>query len=389
MDFRLVEQGWDKEFDTAAAGCRHRLCIVAPFLQVRAVERLLVNRPPELRVITRFNLDEFYGGVNSLDALRRLLDAGAKIKGVRNLHAKAYLFDDSLAVVTSANLTTAALVRNHELGFVTGEPALVAECQKYFGGLWGRGGHVLTRKGLDEMERVVSGARAKGTNVVATTLGDLGTDAGFVPATLVSPAGFPLGAEAYVKFSAVSEYRRERSTPVLSELERSGMHWACSYPAGRRPRQPKEGDTMFLSVLTGPPSNDITIYGRAIVLRSHDEARDVASPVEIEKRDWKDEWPNYIRVHSGEFVAGTLENGISLGELMDTFGAFSFAPTERRALEGEEDVDPRAALKQKPSIHLSQRAKSWLNSELEARFATHGTLTQSELATLDWPQPTA
>ena len=40
-----------------------------------------------------------------MQALRDLVDAGAEIKGIRHLHAKAYLFDDDLAMVTSANLT--------------------------------------------------------------------------------------------------------------------------------------------------------------------------------------------------------------------------------------------------------------------------------------------
>ena len=45
-----------------------------------------------------------------------LLDAGASIRGIQNLHAKLYLFGTSRAIITSANLTEAALTRNQEFG---------------------------------------------------------------------------------------------------------------------------------------------------------------------------------------------------------------------------------------------------------------------------------
>ena len=47
-----------------------------------------------------------------------LLDAGARVRGIRKLHAKLYLFGASRAVITSANLTKSALDSNHEFGLV-------------------------------------------------------------------------------------------------------------------------------------------------------------------------------------------------------------------------------------------------------------------------------
>ena len=38
-------------------------------------------------MITRFNLADFAEGVSDIEALRLLLDAGANIRGIRNLHA--------------------------------------------------------------------------------------------------------------------------------------------------------------------------------------------------------------------------------------------------------------------------------------------------------------
>ena len=82
--------------------------------------RLVTSSPAEsrapLKVITRFNLDDFAGEVSDISALRLLLQAGAQIRGIKNLHAKLYLIGGGHVILTSANLTDAALRRNHELG---------------------------------------------------------------------------------------------------------------------------------------------------------------------------------------------------------------------------------------------------------------------------------
>ena len=71
-----------------------------------------------LKVITRFDLNEFAQGVSDIAALRMSIKANARVRGVRNLHAKLYIFGTSRAIITSANLTEAALRRNHEFGTV-------------------------------------------------------------------------------------------------------------------------------------------------------------------------------------------------------------------------------------------------------------------------------
>jgi phosphatidylserine/phosphatidylglycerophosphate/cardiolipin synthase-like enzyme len=48
------------------------------------------------------------------------------------LHAKAVVADDELVLVTSANLTEAALDRNIELGLLVRDPALAATVSRHF-----------------------------------------------------------------------------------------------------------------------------------------------------------------------------------------------------------------------------------------------------------------
>ena len=48
-------------------------------------------------------------GPSDVEALRMLFNGGANIRGIGNLNAKLYLYETSRAIITSANLTEAAL----------------------------------------------------------------------------------------------------------------------------------------------------------------------------------------------------------------------------------------------------------------------------------------
>ena len=116
MKLRLVDEGWKEELDTALKMNSSEIMIICPFIKVSVINRFLSHDPSKVRVVTRFNLADFSAGVSDIESLRKLLDAGAKVRGLRNLHAKLYLFGASRMILTSANLTKAALNSNHELG---------------------------------------------------------------------------------------------------------------------------------------------------------------------------------------------------------------------------------------------------------------------------------
>ena len=136
-DFILIERDWNAVIQAAARPAGRALRIICPFIKFGALAKLLqAARPSTIQVITRFNLSDFYAGVSDISALRHLLQSGAEVKGVRNLHAKLYLFGSDQAIATSANLTEAALGRNHEFGFRASNPDIMAKCQAYFNSMW-------------------------------------------------------------------------------------------------------------------------------------------------------------------------------------------------------------------------------------------------------------
>ena len=207
MTFRLVDGKWDEEFTEALCDDASELRIICPFIKVGALQRLLRHSPTRVQVITRFNLGDFADRVSDVAALRKLLKAGARVRGVRNLHAKLYLFGKKRAIVTSCNLTEAALSRNHELGIVTTDGTIIQKCLEYFDNLWCEAGEDLVLDTVEDWERTVTDYLLKGGRPHARGgLGDCGVNTGIIE---TSPAQVPIvvstSSQAIVKFPGIGQ----------------------------------------------------------------------------------------------------------------------------------------------------------------------------------------
>lgn len=384
MVSRVVDGSWASEFEEALRLDASELLIVSPFIKVGVVARLLKNPAVGARVITRFNLNDFAQGVSDTAALRHLVKAGAAVRGIRNLHAKLYVFGSSRAIITSANLTGAGMDRNLEFGVVSEETGVVTECREYFERLWERAGPDLTACSMGKWDaeitsRLIRGGRFAGSDELA----DHGADIQLprIP-DHATAAMFEDRAQAFVKFLGQGHDRASLSESVVSELEGSGCHWALCYPVTKRPRGVRDGAVMFISRLVEGP--DIHVFGRGIGL-AHVDGRDEATHADIRRRSWKSDWPCYIRVHDTEFVDGTVANGVSLGELMDALGHRCFKSTARNASAGQGNTNPRLAIRQQAAVELTEEGAAWLSRQLEHRLVVHGKVPQTTLRGLDWP----
>ena len=384
MTVRLVDAGWGAELTAALHADNSELRVICPFIKAGALDRLLSLNPASIQVITRFNLVDFAEGVSDIAALRMLLDAGAQVRGVRKLHAKLYLFA-SRAIVTSANLTKAALDSNHEFGLVTDDALIMATCRDYFDDLWQRGTGNLSRDQLLAWEETVTRHRASGARRGSLEdLGDFGADAGVVgPPPVRMPTIVGDARQAFIKFMGRSNDRVPLSKDTIEEIKGSGCHWALSYPASKRPSSVQDDAIMFIAGLTRDP-NDMRIYGRAVGMK-HQPGRDDATIEDIALRPWKEKWSKYIRVHMAEFVAGTMANGVSLNEMMNSLGVNAFASTQRNAARGVGNTNPRRAYLQQAAVELSPEGLSWLGERLQAAFDEHGMVPNDTLDQLDWP----
>ena len=383
MTIRLIDKEWEQEFIEALSEDSNDFRIICPFIKTGVIEKLLSLHPKNIQVITRFNLADFASCVSDVAALRKLIGVGASVRGVRNLHAKLYIMGTSRAIVASANLTEAGFSRNHEIGVVADNEEFVKRCLAYFDKLWRQAGPDLCYSRVDEWHDTVEPYLLSGGRLNQTDeLKDFGVDVGIDnPPPAWPPMAVSAGKRAFVKLIGKSDGRVFLSTPVIKVVEESGCQGCVGYK--KRPRNVKDGDTIFIGFLTRSP-NDIRILGRAIG-KEHQEGRDDASDDDKSKMQWTKEWPRYIRVHHAEFVEGTLENGISLEDLMVALGEDSFASTQRNAARGEGNKDPHRAYQQQPSVELSEEGARWLNQRLQQAFEAHGKISQGRLDQLDWP----
>ena len=384
MTSRVVDRNWESEFKEALQLATTELLIVSPFIKSRALTKLLADPPASARVITRFNLEDFAQGVSDIRALRLLLDSGAAVRGIRNLHAKLYVFGSARAMITSANLTEAGMVRNHEFGVVTEENGTMAACRDYFERLWKKADADLTVHTLAAWENTINHRLTCGGRIAASDeLPDHGVDIGLSRIREDQDASvFDNREQAFVKFLGQGHDRAALSRKVLEEVDGSGCHWALAYPKKKRPRSVRDEAVMFISRMV--EGGDTRVFGRGIGL-AHKPGRDDATQADIKRREWKSVWPRYIRVHDVEFVNGTLANGVSLGELMDSLGARCFAPTARNAAAGTGNTKPRLALRNHAAVELSDEGAAWLKQHLEAKFDAHGRIPKRTLKRLDWP----
>lgn len=154
-------------------------------------------------------------------------------------------------------------------------------------------------------------------------LGHFGADASVAgPSPIRVLADVSDAPQAFVKFLGEGDNRISLLFPTIEEIKRAGCHWAVAYPASKRPSGVKDDAVIFIARLTRDP-NDIRVFGRAVGMRHR--------------------------------PAGTMVNGVSLNELMETLGADSFAPTQRNAARGKGNTNPRRAYLQR----AAQRAASY------------------------------
>lgn len=102
--------------------CRNELLIGSPYVTDALLElSRLAPKGVSKRLVTRTKMGDFKMGMSSLDAICAFAEEGARVYSLNNLHAKIYVFDESTALVTSANATQAGLRNNLECGLATSD----------------------------------------------------------------------------------------------------------------------------------------------------------------------------------------------------------------------------------------------------------------------------
>ena len=108
--------------------CRTRLVIGSPYVNDAVKEIMgLVKEDLPRTLVTRTDLRDFAVGASNLATLCSLSKNGVDVRTLLNIHAKVYVIDNSMALVTSANATYSGLHRNRECGLATRNPSIVKQ----------------------------------------------------------------------------------------------------------------------------------------------------------------------------------------------------------------------------------------------------------------------
>src|SRR6476659_1270174 len=115
------------------------ITLVSPFITLNICNKIIAHLGnKKLRILTRFNLNDFRSGVSNLTALERLNANGIEVRGLNGLHAKTYILDD-VVITTSANLTSGGFYNNLEHGVCYDDVATVMETKSHIDFLWNSG----------------------------------------------------------------------------------------------------------------------------------------------------------------------------------------------------------------------------------------------------------
>lgn len=364
----VIHENWLDYLLEELEDTKHVL-LISPFVTNNIVKHLIDHSSEaKIKLVTRYNLNDFRSKVSSLSALKKLVGFGAEIKGIKGLHSKVYTFDIKSTIIGSANFTSSGFFSNYEFGVISREHSTILESIAYFESLWRLDQEVLTISRINEWEKELRNTQTPST---AENLPDYGKKASIQGSLLRT---------YYIKLFGKNEYRVGLDYTSREEIEGSHCHWALTFSGKKgRPRKYNDGDVVYMArMLYG---SDYSIFGKGIAFQ-HVDSRDVASQEDIDEIDWKEDWPIYIRVHDTEFIDGTMADCPKMSELIDEVQYDSFDKTRKRFLEGEENINAWNSLRQQADVQLSEIGAEWVEQKFQEAKSRHGSVPEEFITNL-------
>jgi len=103
------------------------ISLCAPFVKKDVIDEIIsVKRETaSISLITKISLESFHRKASDFEALHTILSNNGDVHNVSNLHAKIFIFDNSVCYISSANLTSSGLERNYEYGIYSDDEIFV------------------------------------------------------------------------------------------------------------------------------------------------------------------------------------------------------------------------------------------------------------------------
>lgn len=366
----------------------NKLEIISPFITEDVTQFILTYLSGEnVRLLTRYNLRDFYSGVSNLDAIKLFYKSGTEIRGVYRLHSKLYIFDDRTAIITSANFTKGGMLSNMEFGLMVTNEKVVKDCKRYFDELWNKADNKLTSETIKVWEAKIKKAlKLKVKTNDESGLNDEGKDCfgdNESKAELTSVRKFTgykkskssvsFSKRYFIKYIGATNVRKPLSEKISDEIINSECDNRIFY--SYHPHQISDGDVVYFGRMTEDPA-DYAIIGRGIGVK-HIPSRDVVKPTEKRIKKWKKKYKYYNQVHSCEFIDGRLEDCVLLTrDIISKFNYRTLLTTLNRWNNGERDIVVSRSLMQKQFVEITPEVAKWLDKKLAKQFSIKGILAK-------------
>ena len=142
MKYKFLISPWKNEFIDIISKTKEELLISSPFVNVAGVRILSKSIQKKgdigISLITNLTTQNIVNGITEPTALLELYKefSRVKISSLGRLHAKVYLIDNRIGIITSANLTSGGLINNFEYGVLIDDKNIVSvikeDMSKYY-----------------------------------------------------------------------------------------------------------------------------------------------------------------------------------------------------------------------------------------------------------------
>ncbi|SES89308.1 PLD-like domain-containing protein [Salinibacillus kushneri] len=396
MSINIINQDFGEKFYKLLESTQSEINIISPFIGLKTAfslnEWLEQNPNIKCNIITRFNREEFIRGASSIEGLEHLINAGANLYALQDLHTKLYIFDKNSVIMGSANFTFNGFYKNHEFGlYMENEPDFTRECQDYFDqiifmitsdGDWkvtleriikerqlvnknikNRKG----KKGLNEYNQAKWGAKIDQENQQEKTLKLREHD--FLENAIKETVHSTISTGIWLKFEGTSENRISNNEVYLKRKRINNEYINRTFfPV--RPTGIKKGDLLFLTVVSkDKDDNEVPIIVGYATTNGYnkDYKIDTQDPKYI---NWNNRFPYYVEFNNGRFLNDSIKHGISLIELYRELKHDVYPSTVNKPETKIESIKKRHY--QKPHLQITEYAKDYLYSKLNSLFERYG-----------------
>lgn len=384
MAIELITKNHGEEIKEILSSTKNIVKIISPFMARMTCDELakiILSNNLKCKIITRFYREDFIQKVSSLDGLSLLLEAGAEIMALVDLHTKLYIFDKTFSIITSANYTHNGFYTNFELGIkLEDEIEIQLKCEEYFNTIWSQieefnlknSNKAIVTKELIEKEKelVNKGSSTRTTSTINYNLTKQGAKVTIKPSQNIDLIENALSNSIYsnankndfagwLKFTSGSRSRHDPEKDFLSE---DNKFTRCKTFFPRPPKSIKGDKKLFLASVSYDIDSVPTpiIMGRCDTF-GFDENNVIKSKFEGWV-DWMNEYPFYISCSNMEILKGPVKNGISLLDVYRELGGDIY-PSQIGSDIGFESI--RKFHYQKDKMKITKKAVDYINKELE------------------------